>query len=65
MKKIVTLMLVLMLVLSMGTALAEAPEKIIFWHSMSGVNGATLTEIVDAFNASQNKYEVVMEYQGF
>lgn len=43
---------------------AAGTETITFWHSMSGNNGEVLTSIVDSYNASQDKYEVVMEYQG-
>lgn len=45
-------------------AVAEGTETITFWHSMSGNNGEVLTSIVDSYNASQDKYNVVMEYQG-
>lgn len=50
-------------------AAQEAPasgeaETITVWHSMSGKNGEVLTAIVDAYNASQTNYNVVMEYQG-
>ncbi|MCI8887145.1 MAG: ABC transporter substrate-binding protein [Hungatella sp.] len=35
-----------------------------FWHSMSGGNGELLQSIVDNYNASQDKVQVVAEYQG-
>ena len=38
--------------------------KVSFWHSMSGVNGETLQSIVNEYNASQDKVEIVMEFQG-
>ena len=48
---------------------AEAPAggektKVNFWHSMSGSNGELLQSIVDDYNASQDKVEVVAEFQG-
>lgn len=50
-------------------AAAQAPasgEKttVKFWHSMSGGNGELLQSIVDNYNASQDKVEVVAEFQG-
>ena len=35
-----------------------------FWHSMGGDNEKLLQSVVDAYNASQDKVEVVPEYQG-
>lgn len=39
-------------------------QKVMFWHSMGGKNGELLASIVDNYNASQDKIEVVAEYQG-
>lgn len=43
-----------------------ADEKVTvnFWHSMGGDNEKILQSVVDAYNASQDKVEVVPEYQG-
>ena len=38
--------------------------QIAFWHSMSGANQEVLEKLVDDYNASQDKYEVVAENQG-
>lgn len=35
-----------------------------FWHSMGGRNGDLLNNMVAAYNASQDKVEVVAEHQG-
>ena len=35
-----------------------------FWHSMSGANGDMLNKIIEKYNSSQNKVEVVGTYQG-
>lgn len=45
---------------------ANAAEKtqITLWHAMGGVNGETLTSIIEDFNASQDEIEIVAEYQG-
>ena len=39
-------------------------EKIVFWHEMTGSTKDTLVKLVDDFNNSQDKYEVVPYYQG-
>lgn len=41
-----------------------AKTTVTFWHSMSGENGELLQSIVDNYNSSQNKVEVIAEYQG-
>ena len=43
-----------------------ADEKVTvnFWHSMGGDNEKILQSVVDTYNASQDKIEVVPEYQG-
>ena len=53
------------------TAWSQVPAKaeegkvtVNFWHSMGGDNEALLQSVVDAYNASQDKVEVVAEYQG-
>lgn len=38
--------------------------KIIFWHSMGGKGGEAINSLVDEFNNSQDKINVVAEYQG-
>lgn len=65
MKKLVSLVLALMLVLSVGAAFAE-DEKVTlqFWHSMSGTNAESIDYMVNAYNASQDKVEVVATFQG-
>ena len=42
----------------------EGKVTVNFWHSMGGDNEALLQSVVDAYNASQDKVEVVAEYQG-
>jgi sn-glycerol 3-phosphate transport system substrate-binding protein len=66
MKKLVSVLAVLMMVLSLiPAALAEAPVEIVFWHSMGGVNGEAVTAMVDSFNkANEGKIKVNVEYQG-
>lgn len=43
---------------------ASKPEKIVFWHSMTGQNQKSIERIVKDFNNSQKDYEVVPEFQG-
>ena len=38
--------------------------KITFWHSMGGKGGEAINSLVDEFNNSQDKINVVAEYQG-
>ncbi len=67
MKKLVSLLLVLAMVMGATTfALAQDTGKTViqFWHSMSGKNGDALNKIVETFNASQDKVEVVATFQG-
>lgn len=65
MKKTVSLILALALVLSLGTAFAEGDKVTIqFWHSMSGTNADSIDYMVKTFNESQDKIEVVATYQG-
>ena len=48
------------------TEQVENDEKvqIEFWHAMSGSNQEALDRIVEGYNTSQDKYEVVAEFQG-
>ena len=66
MKKLVSLVLALMLILSMGTAMAAEGEKVTiqFWHSMSGTNADSIDHMVATYNASQDAVEVVATFQG-
>ena len=64
MKRIVSLFLALALVLSMS-AVAVAEEKIVlnFWHCSTGAAAEAHKYLIEKFNASQDKIEVVFEYQ--
>ncbi len=66
MRKILSLVLVLCLVLGIGAASAQAaPVEITFWHSMGGVNGEAIAKMVEDFNkAYEGKIKVNVEYQG-
>lgn len=49
----------LLLTLFLPASLAEDPVKIIFWHSMGGVNGEAINKMVADFNAANaGKIEV-------
>lgn len=55
----------LLLALFLPAALAEDPVKIIFWHSMGGVNGEAINKMVADFNAANaGKIEVEVQFQG-
>ena len=66
MRKILSLMLAVSLLLGLGTAFAQtAPTEIVFWHSMGGVNGEAIAKMVEDFNqAFDGKIKVTVEYQG-
>ena len=66
MKKLLSLLLALMMVLSLGCAFAEGtPVEITFWHAMGGVNGEAFVKLVEDFNAAyEGKIHVNYEYQG-
>ncbi|RYM06532.1 ABC transporter substrate-binding protein [Sporolactobacillus sp. THM7-7] len=66
---ILLLVLALGLLLGMFTVHSSAASEpgrteVVFWHSMGGVAGQTLMQIVDDFNHSQNKIYVKPVYQG-
>ena len=66
MKKLVSLVLSLCLVLSMGvfTSASAEPTEIVFWTALSGNYDEAIQKICDDFNASQDQWKVVAEYQG-
>lgn len=65
MKKIVSLIIALALVLCMSSVMAEGDKVTVeFWHSMSGTNADSIDYMVSTFNASQDAIEVVATYQG-
>ena len=65
MKKLVSLILALALVMCLGVAFADGEKVTIqFWHSMSGGNADSIDYMVKTFNESQDKIEVVATFQG-
>lgn len=66
MKRTLSLVLTLALVMSLfAFAPAQAaPKEIVFWTGLSGNLGEAVQHIVDGFNASQDDWKVVVEYQG-
>ncbi len=66
MKKLVSLVLALSMVFSLcavSTAAAE-PTEIVFWTALSGAYNDVIQGICADFNASQDQWKVVAEYQG-
>ena len=63
MKRIVSLFLMLALILSLSAGVAEERTVIHFWHCHSGAVAESHQFLVDKFNASQDKIEVVLEFQ--
>ena len=67
MKKLLSVVLCacMLLTLFLPTALAEDPVKIIFWHSMGGVNGEAINKMVADFNAAyEGQIQVEVQFQG-
>ena len=49
---------------ALAVASADGPVTITFWHGMSNELGRELERLTDAYNASQDRVEVQLEYQG-
>ena len=67
MKKFVGLFAVLALLIAL-TACASAATEVVIWHTFTQGQEAALQSYADAFNASQDEYEVKLitqEYNGF
>ena len=67
MKRLASLILALALLVSVGipAANAEAPTELVMWTLFSGEDGSTMSQIVDAFNASQSDVHlthIVIDY---
>lgn len=64
MKKLTSLVLALCLVLCLGASASAEPTEIVFWTALSGDYDAAIQQIAADFNASQDQWKVVAEYQG-
>ena len=64
MKKLLALALALAMILSIGSALADDKVTVTFWYSLSGANADCIKDIVERYNASQDKVFVDAQYQG-
>ena len=66
MKKLVSLFLALLMVLSFGllTAASAEPKEIVFWTALAGAYNDVIQNICADFNATQDEWKVVPEYQG-
>lgn len=73
MKKIISLVLALGMVLSLaacggGSKPSDGPVEVVFWHSLSGPVGDELQKIVDEYNAGRGAEQgvtVTAVYQGY
>jgi sn-glycerol 3-phosphate transport system substrate-binding protein len=52
------------LALLAGTAQAQAPVEIHWWHALTGANNDVVVKLSNDFNASQSQYKVVPSYKG-
>src|SRR5690348_5515425 len=58
------LAIIALMVAYAGSARAEGPVELQWWHAMTAVNGAMVNKIADDFNKSQTAYKVVPVYKG-
>lgn len=49
---------------ALDAAAADGPVELLFWHGMSNELGRELERIADEYNASQQRVEVRLEFQG-
>jgi sn-glycerol 3-phosphate transport system substrate-binding protein len=52
------------LALLAGTAQAQTPVEIHWWHAMTGVNNDVINKLSNDFNASQAQYKIIPSYKG-
>ncbi len=64
MKKFITLLVAMMLVVAM-CATASAATKVSIWHTFTDAQQAALEKFAADFNATQTEYEVVVESQAY
>ncbi|MEG2252991.1 MAG: ABC transporter substrate-binding protein, partial [Clostridia bacterium] len=65
MKKLLSLVLVLLLALGMiPNAFAAEKVQVEFWYGLGGPTGELIKEVIGEFNAMQSQYEVVGVTQG-
>jgi sn-glycerol 3-phosphate transport system substrate-binding protein len=68
--KIATTVALVALLAGMGfsaygqAATNDGKTKVVFWHSMGGAGGKAITDMATAFNASQDKIAVDVQFQG-
>ncbi|MCU1394791.1 MAG: putative transporter substrate-binding protein, partial [Ilumatobacteraceae bacterium] len=49
---------------ALDAASASGPVNITFWHGLADANGVELQKVTDAYNASQTKVHVDLQFQG-
>ena len=71
-KKVLVLLLALAMTVSLFAACGGKEDdtpaektKIFYWHTYTDQHEEKLLEIIDAFNKSQNEYELVAEQQPY
>ncbi len=65
MKKLVSLLLIALLLVTGVAGLAESGKtKVVFWYSLGGTNAEVIASMTEAFNNSQDRIEVDAQYQG-
>lgn len=47
-----------------GSVNANEKISLVFWHSMGGAGGEAINQMAETFNASQDKIQIEVQYQG-
>ncbi len=66
MKKLLSLLMVILMIGAMAQipAVAEEPVEVTFWHSLTGIQLEAINESVEMFNAANPGIRVVAEFVG-
>ena len=64
MKKMLSFVLAVALVMTTGMSALAEKTTITFWHSMGGAGGEGIAQMVAGFNAANPDIEVIEQYQG-
>lgn len=64
MKKLLSLLLTVMLLASLGSVALAEKTQVEFWYGLGGPTGELMQTLIAEFNASQDQYEVIGVTQG-
>ncbi|MBQ2701098.1 MAG: ABC transporter substrate-binding protein [Clostridia bacterium] len=64
MKRLLSLLLALVMVLGMTSAASAEKVQVEFWFGLGGATGELIKEVIEEFNGMQDKYEIIGVTQG-